>query len=76
MLMSFLEAIGQLMAGSGLRHLIELIYSTNKVMHMLSGKAYERAFRGHILVDATLNNLVVNKLFGTLTDITSPIVVN
>ena len=35
---------------------------------MLSAKAYERAFKGHILVDAALNTLLVNKLFGRLTD--------
>ena len=69
-LMSFLGAIGYLMAGSGLWHLLELIYSTNTVTHMLSGKVYERAFRGHILVDAALNTLLVNKLFGSLTDTT------
>ena len=69
-LMSFLGAIGYLMAGSGLWHLLELIYSTNTVTHMFSGKAYERAFRGHILADAALNTLLVNKLFGSLTDTT------
>ena len=50
--------------------LFELIYSTNTVTHKLSGKAYERAFRRHILVDAALNTLLVNKLFGSLTDTT------
>ena len=35
-LMSFWGATGKLMTGSGLRHLWELIYSTNTVTHMLS----------------------------------------
>ena len=37
--MSFLGAIGHLMAGSGLRELMEFIYASNAVVHMFSGKA-------------------------------------
>ena len=68
-LMSFLGAIGYVMAGSGLHGLLEQIYAETTVTHMLAGKAYERAFRGHMLVDASLNTIIANKAFGSMTDI-------
>ena len=55
--MSFLGAIGYLMAGSGLREIMELVFAPNAVVHILSGKAYARAVRAHLLVDAALNAL-------------------
>jgi len=61
--MSFLGCIGHLMAGSGLQELLELVYTKNAVLHMLSGKAVSRAIRGHCLVDAALNALLVCKTF-------------
>ena len=62
--MSFLGAIGHLMAGSGLQELLELIYASNAVVHMFSGKAIARAVRGHLIVDAALNALLLAKIFG------------
>ncbi|CAH3177828.1 unnamed protein product [Porites lobata] len=53
--MSFLGTIGHLMAGSGLRELLELIYASNAVDHILTGKAIARAVRAHLIVDAALN---------------------
>ena len=53
--MSFLCAIGHLMSGSGIQELLEVVYSSNTVAHMLSGKAVARAVRGHLLVDSALN---------------------
>jgi len=61
--MSFLGCIGHTMAGSGLKDVLELIYASNAVEHMLSGKAVERAVRGHFLIDTTLNAMLVAKLF-------------
>ncbi|WAR21610.1 hypothetical protein MAR_015584 [Mya arenaria] len=55
--MSFLGAIGHLMAGSGLQEIMELIYATNAVGHMMTGKAISRAVRAHLLVDGVLNEL-------------------
>ena len=55
--MSFLGAIGHLMSGSGIQELLEVVYSSNTVAHMLSGKAVARAVRGHLLVDSALNAL-------------------
>ena len=65
-LMSFLGSIGHIITGSGLQRLLELVYAENTVTHMMSGKAYDRAFRGHLLVDAALNTMLVAKIFGTL----------
>jgi len=65
-LMSFLGSIGNIMSGSGLRSVLELVYAENTVTHMLSGKAYDRAIRGHLLVDAALNTLLAERILGTL----------
>ena len=46
--------------------LAQLVYAENYVTHMLSGKAYDRAIRGHLLVDAALNTLLAERILGTL----------
>ena len=61
--MSFLGAIGYLMAGSGLQEIMELVYAPNAVVHILSGKAYARAVRAHLLVDAALKALLLADAF-------------
>ena len=61
--MSFLGSIGQLMAGSGLHDALEIIYADQAVTHILSGKAVNRAVRGHIVVDAALHSLLIQKTF-------------
>ena len=43
------------MADSGLKELLEVIYASNAVDNMLTGKAISRAVRGHMLVNAALN---------------------
>ncbi|KAK3752452.1 hypothetical protein QZH41_013499, partial [Actinostola sp. cb2023] len=62
--MSFLGSIGHLMAGSGLKELLELIYAPNAVEHMLAGKAVARAVRGHLIVDAALNAMLYSAALG------------
>ena len=61
--MSFLGTIGHLMAGSGLHEVLDLIYASKAVDHILSGKAIARAVRAHLLVDAALNTLLASKAF-------------
>ncbi|WAR13477.1 hypothetical protein MAR_027657 [Mya arenaria] len=63
--MSFLGCIGHLMQNSGLQELIDTVYATNTVTHMLSGKEVSRAVRGHILVDSALKSLLVERVFST-----------
>ena len=61
MQMSFLGSIRHLMAGSGLQELLEVVFAVNAARHMLTGKAISRAVRGHMLVDAALNTILVSK---------------
>jgi hypothetical protein len=62
--MSYLGCIGHLMQSSGLTDVLELVYAENAVTHMLTGKAYARAVRGHFLVDAALNAMVLSTAYG------------
>ena len=48
--MSFLSDVGDMMSGSGIEELLELVYATNSVGHMMSGKAFARAIREHFLL--------------------------
>jgi len=57
--MSFLGSIGHLMAGSGLSEVLETVYAANSVKHMLTGKAISRAVRGHLLIYAALQTILV-----------------
>ena len=61
--MSFLGSIGHLMDSSGLQEMLESIYAPNAVVHMLSGKAIARAVRGHFIIDAALNALMLHSGF-------------
>ena len=61
--MSFLGCIGHIMAGSGIEEMLELVYAKNVVPHILSGKALARAIRGHFLVDAAQNAMLVSDTF-------------
>ena len=58
-LLSFLGCIGHVMEGSGFRECLEQVYAPNAVTHMLSGKAYARAMRGHELMDAALHAMIL-----------------
>ena len=60
--MSFLGSIGHLMKGSGIKNLLQVIYASNTVDHILSGKAVSRAVRGHCIVDASLLSLLAAKV--------------
>ena len=61
--MSFLGCIGSIMSGSGIEELLECVYGSNTVGHMLSGKAVQRAFRGHLLVENALNAILTADAF-------------
>ena len=61
--MSYVGAIGNIMAGSGLHELLATVYANNAVINILSGKAIARAVRGHLLVCAALHTLLVSKVF-------------
>ena len=61
--MSFLGCIGRLMENSGLCETLQVVYGSNAVTHMLSGKELARARRGHFLVDAALNIILAPDAF-------------
>ncbi|XP_064120382.1 uncharacterized protein LOC135225033 [Macrobrachium nipponense] len=63
LLMSYMGAIGHIMAGSGLSDLWETVYGINTVKHMLTGHAYARALRAHMLTASSL----VGKMLHTST---------
>ena len=52
------------MAGSGLRPLLEKVCASNTVTYVLTGKAYERAVCGHLLVEAGLNTMLTATALG------------
>lgn len=63
-LMSFLGSIGHLMEGSGLDEIMQLIYAKDTVPHLLSGKAYARASRAHLIISTALYLVLFAELFG------------
>lgn len=59
MQVSFLGSIGHLITGSRLQELLEMIYARNTVTYMMTGKAVARTVRGHMLVDAAMNTILI-----------------
>ena len=45
--------------------LLETVYASNTVSHILSGNAVVRAVRGHFLVGAAHHMLLTSNIFGT-----------
>jgi len=62
LLMSYLGCIGHVMAGSGLEEMFLLNYGSNTVCHMMSGKAFARSLRGHLLVARALTVVLLQEL--------------
>jgi len=52
--MSFLGCIGEIMDGSGIVDIFATVYAPNSIPHMMSGKAYSRALRAHVLLEKAL----------------------
>ena len=65
-LMSFMGSIGYMMGGSGLEEVWSQVYAENTVPHLMSGKAYSRALRGHVLVHSALHNLLLDEVISSL----------
>lgn len=62
LLMSFMGAIGAIMACSGLKELLTTIYAANSVDKILSGHAYSRAVRAHTLTNLALAHLIFDEI--------------
>ena len=71
--MNVLGAIGTLMKGTGLANIREGVYRENTVVHMMTGKAVQRAFRGHLLTDKCLNHLIVSETLEVNPEFASPV---
>ena len=61
-ILNVLGAIGTLMKGTGLTNILESVYGENTVVHMMTRKAMQRAFRWHLLLDKCLNHLIVSEI--------------
>ena len=48
------------MDGSGFDEVLETDYGENTVFHMMKGKAIQRAFGGHLMVDQCLTRQVIS----------------
>ncbi|KAK6186306.1 hypothetical protein SNE40_008368 [Patella caerulea] len=62
MLMNLLGAIGDLMDGTGIRKLFETLYGDNAVLHIMSGKAIQRSFRAHLLLDKCIAHETISEI--------------
>ena len=71
-LMSFLGSIGCVMEGSGLQNVLGTVYVPLTVVHMLTGMAYSRATRDHILGSSALTSKLLEEFWSDLTDEDKP----
>ena len=62
LLMSFMNAIVTIMSGSGIEALWEIIYSSNTIVHMMSGHAYTRGLRAHFLTQLAIAVICFEKM--------------
>jgi len=62
LLMSFMGAIGYIMQGSGLTELFNTIYASNAIEKIMSGHAYARAVRAHMLAHRTLAQIMFRSM--------------
>ena len=66
-LMSFLGSIGSLMGVCGLRRALETVHVPLTVGHMITGKAYTRAVRGHMMSASAVLSLLLEEFWDSLT---------
>ena len=50
------------MEGTGIKNILETVYGENAVVHMMTGKAVQRALRGHLLVDKCLHSQLITDI--------------
>jgi hypothetical protein len=62
MFMNLLGAIGTIFEGSGISRLLENIYGENDVVHILRGKAVQRAYRTHLISDKCLAHELMSQM--------------
>ena len=65
-IMSFLGCIGKIMTNTGLSDAMELLYAGNTVPHLMTGKAVNRSWRAHSLIDLSVNVLMLRDVCKSL----------
>lgn len=60
--MSYLGSIGNIMYGSGLKELFCEILAQASAIKALTGHAYARAIRAHLLIQAALTKLIISQI--------------
>ena len=60
LVMSYMGAIGYIMSGSGLQVQWQTVYATNSIKHMMTGHAYARALRAHMLSAVSIASLMLD----------------
>ena len=58
-IVNFFGAIGHLLKGSGLEDVLTVFFGSSTIEHVLSGKAYVRAVRGHRLIHTSLTDMLL-----------------
>ena len=59
LLLPLMCSIGAIMAGSGLEAIWETVCAKNSVVHMMSGRAYARGIRAHLMSQSALATLLL-----------------
>src|SRR6218665_1609610 len=60
LLVSYLGADGFIIGGSGLETLWETVYPSGSVIHMMTGHAYCRTVRAHLLTSVALHAMLLS----------------
>ena len=68
LLMSYLGTIGYIMEGSGIEEMWQTVYAKNSIYQMMSGHAYERSIRAHLLAHQSLVILITSNFCDFRTD--------
>ncbi|KAH3788805.1 hypothetical protein DPMN_166967 [Dreissena polymorpha] len=58
-------AIGSLIEESGLENILETVYGENTIVHIITGKAVQKALRGHFLVAKCLHRQPIAEMAQT-----------
>ena len=64
--MSFLGSIGHIMSSSGLHEVLETVYGSDTVPHMLSVSAISRAVQGQLIVSGVLYATRISNVYECL----------
>lgn len=62
LLMSFMGCIGYIMAGSGLKEILSVIFAEGSVDKILDGHSYARAVRAHFILQQVLSMFIIEQL--------------